>query len=152
MSHAKGHDANRDSILISIVVPDPVLRSFQTFLISPLRNQIEVVVGAVHHVDSPRVARVGVKNRAALVFVEHADSLMKISSHRFPIGAMQVLLSHKSQWMPGIRGLSRYWLGRYLPCLRDSSYHPERWRTRLAYGRCNDLSRTLAPPFLRLPT
>ena len=57
------------------MVPDPVLRPFQTLLISPLRNQIEVVVGAVHHVDSPRVARVGVKNRAALVFVEHADSL-----------------------------------------------------------------------------
>src|SRR6266849_4516956 len=63
------------SILVSVVVPDPGLRSFQTLLISPLRNQVEVVVGSVHHIDSPRVARVGVKNRAALVFVEHADSL-----------------------------------------------------------------------------
>src|SRR5205814_3130562 len=63
------------SILVSVVVPDPVLRSFQTLLISPLRNQIEVVVGAVHHVDSPRVARVGVNNRGALVFVQHAASL-----------------------------------------------------------------------------
>ena len=34
------------------------------------------------------------------------------------------LLPHKSQWMPGICCLSRYWLGRYLSGLRDSSCHP----------------------------
>lgn len=35
----------------------------------------EAGVGGVQHVDSPRAARVGAKHRAALVFVEHADSL-----------------------------------------------------------------------------
>ncbi len=34
------------------------------------------------------------------------------------------LLSHKSQWMPGICCLSHYWFGRYLSGLRDSSCHP----------------------------
>src|ERR1700694_2461582 len=63
------------SILISIVVPDPGLWVFQTLLISPFRNQIEVVVGAIHHVDSPRVAGIGVRNRADLVSVEDTDAL-----------------------------------------------------------------------------
>src|SRR6266852_3472161 len=34
------------------------------------------------------------------------------------------LLSHKSQWMPGICCLSHYWFGRYLSGLRNSSCHP----------------------------
>src|SRR5215471_2447700 len=63
------------SVLVSVVVPNPVLRIFVTFLISPLGNQIKVLIGGIHHIDSSRKAGVGVKNRAALVFVEHAGSL-----------------------------------------------------------------------------
>jgi len=74
------------SIFISIVVPDPGLWPFQTLLISTLRNQVEVVVGAVHHVDSPRIARVGMKNRTALVFVERTDSLtVRVVGIHYPI-------------------------------------------------------------------
>src|ERR1700737_4608471 len=62
------------SVLVSVVVADPVLCRFR-ILISSLRNQIEVVIGGVHHVDAPRIARVGVKDSAALVLVEHAGSL-----------------------------------------------------------------------------
>src|SRR5258708_34578330 len=63
------------SVLVSVMIPDPGLRVFQTLLIPSLGNQVEVLVGSVHHVDAPRVARVGVKHRAALVFVEDADAL-----------------------------------------------------------------------------
>src|SRR5260370_15226247 len=63
------------SVLVSVMVPDPGLRTFWTILISPFGNEIEVLVGGLHHVDSPRVARVGVKHRAARVLVEHADAL-----------------------------------------------------------------------------
>src|SRR5258707_8169990 len=63
------------SVLVSVVIPDPGLRIFQTLLIPSLGNQVEVLVGGIHHIDAPRVARVGVKNRAALVFVEDADAL-----------------------------------------------------------------------------
>src|SRR5439155_19429268 len=51
------------------------LREFQGVLVAPLGGQVEVVVGGVQHVDSPRVGGVGVKNGAARVLVEHADAL-----------------------------------------------------------------------------
>src|SRR5260370_20359872 len=63
------------SVQVSVVIPDPGLRVFQILLIPSLGNQVEVLVGGIHHIDAPRVARVGVKNRAALVFVEDADTL-----------------------------------------------------------------------------
>src|SRR5260221_1445753 len=63
------------SVLVSVVIPDPGLRIFQTLLIPSLGNQVEVLVGGIHHIDAPRVARVGVKNRAALVLIEDADAL-----------------------------------------------------------------------------
>src|SRR5438477_6076575 len=61
------------SAFVAIVVPHPVLWRFRV-LISPFGNQVEVVIGGVHHVDSARVGGVGVKNGAAFVLVEHAGS------------------------------------------------------------------------------
>src|SRR5579864_3242388 len=63
------------SVLVSVMVPDPGLRIFQTLLIASLGNQVEVLVGGIHHIDAPRVTRVGVKNRAVLAFIEDADAL-----------------------------------------------------------------------------
>jgi hypothetical protein len=63
------------SVLVAVMVADPGQRTFLTILISSPGSQVEVVVGGVHHSDSPRVAGVGVKDRAALVFGDHADPL-----------------------------------------------------------------------------
>src|SRR5260370_26751317 len=63
------------SVLVSVVIPDPGLRVFQTLLIPSLGNQVEGLVGGIHHIDAPRVARVGVKNRAALLLIEDHDAL-----------------------------------------------------------------------------
>src|SRR5207247_11438148 len=73
-------------------MPDPGLREFQVVLVPPLGNQVEVVVGGVQHVDSPRVARVRVENGAARVLVEpahaltvgHADGGFRILTARRP--------------------------------------------------------------------
>src|SRR5581483_1934677 len=50
-------------ILVLVVVLHPALRVFRIF-ITPLGNQIEELIGGVHHVDPPRVAGVGVENIA----------------------------------------------------------------------------------------
>src|ERR1700730_13369699 len=63
------------SVLVSVMVPDPGQRTFCTIVISSSGSQFEILVGGVHHVDTSRVARVGVKDRAALVFVEDTDPL-----------------------------------------------------------------------------
>ncbi len=70
--------------LIVVVMPNPGLREFQAILISPFGAEIEVLIGGVHHVDSSRIAGVGVKHRTALTFVEHADPL---PVHRAGIGS-----------------------------------------------------------------
>src|ERR1700737_2239182 len=61
-------------VLVLIVVPDPGLRGARVF-IPPFRNQVEVVIGRVHHVDSASVGRVGVEQRAVLVFVKDGGPL-----------------------------------------------------------------------------
>ena len=63
------------SVLVSVVVPDPVLRVWKVLLIAALRNQVKVLIGGVHHVDAARKAGRGMKHRAALALVEHADPL-----------------------------------------------------------------------------
>ena len=63
------------SVLVSVVVPDPGLRVWKVLLIAALRNQVEVLIGGVHHVDAARKTGIGMKHRAALVLVEHADPL-----------------------------------------------------------------------------
>src|SRR5438105_13808920 len=44
-----GYSSRRRSVFVAIVVPHPVLRRFRVF-ISPLGNQVEVVIRGVHHV------------------------------------------------------------------------------------------------------
>src|SRR5258708_6027560 len=61
------------SVLVSVMVADPGQRTFWTILISSPGSQGEGLVGGVHHVATSRGAGVGVKHRAALVFVEDAD-------------------------------------------------------------------------------
>jgi hypothetical protein len=75
MSAAAPKAASACSVLISVVVPDPLLRVWQVQLIAALGDQIEVLIGGVHHVDAARKAGIGMKHRAALVLVEHADPL-----------------------------------------------------------------------------
>src|SRR3989440_1301294 len=62
-------------LVVSVVVPDPVLRVVQALLVAPLGDQVEEVVRAVEHVDSTCVARVGLEDGAGRVLVEHARSL-----------------------------------------------------------------------------
>ena len=40
-----------------------------------LMNQVKVLIGGVHHIDAARKAGRGMKHRAALALVEHADPL-----------------------------------------------------------------------------
>src|SRR5215471_17561799 len=63
------------SVLVSVVVPDPGLRVWKVLLIAALGNQVEVLIGGVHHVDAARKAGIGMKHRAALVFIECANPL-----------------------------------------------------------------------------
>ena len=63
------------SVLVSVVVPDPCLRVWKVLLSATRGNQVEVLIGGVHHVNAARKAGIGMKHRAALVLVEHADSL-----------------------------------------------------------------------------
>ncbi len=63
------------SVLVSVVVPDPCLRVWKFLLIAALGNQVEVLIGGVHHVDAARKAGIGMKHRAALVLVERANPL-----------------------------------------------------------------------------
>src|SRR6266700_7142265 len=63
------------SVFVSVMVPDPGQRTYWTILISSPGSQVEVLVRSIHHIDSSRVAGVGMKDRAALVFAEHADPL-----------------------------------------------------------------------------
>ena len=79
MHEHKGATASKPvsvcSVLVSVVVPDPGLRVWKVLLIAALGNQIKVLIGGVHHVDAACKARIGMKHRAALVLVEHADPL-----------------------------------------------------------------------------
>jgi len=43
-------------VLVAVVVADPVLRVFLTGLVASLGDEVEVLVGGVHHVDAARVA------------------------------------------------------------------------------------------------
>src|SRR5467141_3041072 len=63
------------SELVSVVEAHPGLREFQSVLVPPLGNQVEIVVGSIEDVDSPRVARIGVEDGAAFVLAEHAYAL-----------------------------------------------------------------------------
>src|SRR5467141_3754763 len=60
---------------VSVVEAHPGLREFQSVLVPPLGNQVEVMVGGVQYVDSPGVTRIGVEDCAAFVLVEHAYAL-----------------------------------------------------------------------------
>lgn len=62
------------SVLVSVMVPDPGHCPFETILISPPGSQVEVLVGDIHHVDTPIIAGVGVEDRTALILEEHTDS------------------------------------------------------------------------------
>src|SRR5256885_5837073 len=70
----KERDGAPCSAPVSVVVLDPALRVLGV-LVSPLGNEVEIVVGRIHHVDTPRVARIGVEHRVAPVPVKHADTL-----------------------------------------------------------------------------
>src|SRR6266700_2817741 len=63
------------SVRIPVVVPDPRLRVWKVLLIAASGNQVEVLIGGVHHVDAARKAGIGMKHYAVLVFVECADPL-----------------------------------------------------------------------------
>src|SRR5437879_5827925 len=70
------------SVRVSIVMPDPGLRELQTVLVSPFGNQVEVVIGAVQHVDPAGIGRVGMEDRAPRVLVEDAEPLAVRAVHR----------------------------------------------------------------------
>ena len=55
------------------VAAQPCHGARQAVFVSSLRRQIHVVIGGVQHVQSARIARVGVED-VALALVEHADA------------------------------------------------------------------------------
>src|SRR5262245_16352493 len=59
------------SALIPVVVAHPGLREFQRFLVAPFRNQIEIVISGIQHVDSARIGRIGVEDCASFVLVKN---------------------------------------------------------------------------------
>src|SRR5689334_10048598 len=63
------------SDLVSVVMPDPCLRVWKALLIAALGNQVEVLIGGIHHVNAARKAGIGMKHCAALVPIERANPL-----------------------------------------------------------------------------
>src|SRR6516225_2927848 len=69
-------------VVVLVVVAHPGLAEGQGILIAPLRYQVEIVVADVQHVDSARVAGVGVEDLAAVVLVEDADAVGFLARER----------------------------------------------------------------------
>src|SRR5216684_3889302 len=70
---------------VSVVVADPLLCERQAILVPSLRDDVEVLIGGVEHVDSARKRRVRVEDVAVQVFVEHAGA--------FAVGETRLLRS-----------------------------------------------------------
>jgi hypothetical protein len=62
------------SVSILIVPAHPLHREFEAVLIAAFGHEVEVMIGAVEHVNAPRVAGIGVEHLASLIFVEDAHS------------------------------------------------------------------------------
>src|ERR1700688_3923408 len=62
------------SSIVFIVAAHPELRKLMASLVTPLGRQVDVVVGAVEHVDAARIGRVRVEHVARLVPGERADA------------------------------------------------------------------------------
>src|ERR1700741_2814396 len=61
-------------VSVLIVPADPLHREIEAVLVAALGHEVEVLVGAVHHVDAARVAGIGVEHLAVLILGEDADS------------------------------------------------------------------------------
>src|ERR1700674_1712694 len=86
--------------LVPIVVPDPCHGVGQATLIATLGHEVEEVVGADHDVEAPRVSRVGVKDGAGIVAVEHAGARPFVAREIRPLEvvyhfALRLLLRRK---------------------------------------------------------
>src|SRR5262249_28621470 len=46
----------------------------QAGLVAPFRCEVEIVIGAVEHVEPARVTGIGVEDRARVIAIEHADA------------------------------------------------------------------------------
>ena len=66
--------ADMESILI--VPTDPLHREVEAVLIASFGHKVEVLVGAIEHVNAPPVAGIGVQHVAALALVEDAHALL----------------------------------------------------------------------------
>src|SRR5216684_6017589 len=58
---------------VAVVALHPGHRMFRV-LVPPLRGEVEQVIGAVHHVQTARVSRIGVIDRAVVGTPKDADS------------------------------------------------------------------------------
>ena len=67
------HGFCSSSVAVGVVAPQPGHGIWQVLFVPPPRCQVDVVVGAVQHVQSPRVAGIGVQRLAAVAAQEHAD-------------------------------------------------------------------------------
>src|SRR5258708_19349971 len=56
------------------MAPHPRLGIRQSVLVAPLRREVEVVIGRIHHVHPARVTGISVEDRATVIPVEHADA------------------------------------------------------------------------------
>src|SRR5262245_306492 len=63
------------SVLIPIVVTHPRLGVVMTRFVTPLGDEIEEMIGAVHHINAACIGRIRVKDSSVLVPVKHADAL-----------------------------------------------------------------------------
>src|SRR5215510_7121307 len=59
---------------ILIVSVDPLHREFEAVLVTALWSEIEIVVGAIEHIQAARVARISVEHLTTVTLVEDADS------------------------------------------------------------------------------
>src|SRR5882724_4181004 len=70
-------EAMRDTHASILIVPAyPRHREFEAVLIAAFRRKVEKMIGAIDHVDAPRVTGIGVEHLASLILVEDADSLL----------------------------------------------------------------------------
>jgi hypothetical protein len=57
---------------ILIVTPDPLHREVEVVFVATLWDKIEEIISSDQDIEPARVRRIGVKNRAVLIFVKNA--------------------------------------------------------------------------------
>ena len=65
-------DIRAELLIVTVAIMHPGLSVGQSRLVAPLWNEVEIVIGGVHHVHTALVAGIGVEYLSARLLVEHA--------------------------------------------------------------------------------